>query len=104
MKLKPIKDKKKIKQIFDKGLLIKGDILSIKFFDFNDNECFYGISVPKKKIRRAVDRNLLKRRLRRCLIGWKNISLLKGKSFFLIYMSDKILSSSEISKKLSLLK
>ena len=72
--------------------------------DFNDNGGGYGISVPKKKIRRAVDRNLLKRRLRRCLDDWEPLNLLKGKSFFLIYMSDEVLSSSEISRKLSLLK
>ena len=62
MKLKPIKDKKKIDMIFEKGLFIRGDILSIKLYDFNDNNCFYGISIPKKNIRRSVDRNLLKRR------------------------------------------
>ena len=97
MKLKPIKDKKKIDMIFEEGLFIRGDILSIKFYDFNDNNCFYGISIPKKNIRRSVDRNLLKRRLRHCLSGLENKSFFFGKSFFVIYMSDKILSSSELS-------
>lgn len=97
MKLKPIKDKKKIDMIFEEGLFIRGDILSIKLYDFNDNNCFYGISIPKKNIRRSVDRNLLKRRLRHCLNNLENKSFFFGKSFFVIYMSDKILSSSELS-------
>ena len=40
MKLRAIKDKKKIEAIFEKGLLIKGNGVSLRFYDFNNNECF----------------------------------------------------------------
>ena len=36
MKLKPIKDKKKIEKIFEKGSFIKFEFLAVKFYDFNN--------------------------------------------------------------------
>ena len=49
MKLKPIKDKKKIDIIFEKGTLLRGKNVSIKFYNFNDDGVSYGLAVPKKK-------------------------------------------------------
>ena len=96
MKLKPIKDKKKIATIFEKGTLIWGKNISIKFYNFNDNSASYGLAVPKKNIPLASKRNLIKRRLRAVV----SKSFLSGVdvdiSFFIIYNSNKVLSSLEI--------
>ena len=89
MKLKPIKDKKKIDAIFNKGVFIGGQRLSIKFLKFNSEGGFYGISVSKKLFPLAVTRNLIKRRIRSEL---RNLDLTKivssNVSFFLIFSNN----------------
>ena len=99
MKIKPIKDKKKITTLFEKGKVINGKNISIRVYSFEDKEPGYVISVPKKNFPLAVKRNLIKRRLRvalkKCPI---NIGL---GSFFLIYSSKRVASSSEILNELT---
>jgi len=99
MKLRSIKDKKKITAIFEKGKVINGKNISIRVYSFEDKEPGYVISVPKKNFPLAVKRNLIKRRLRvaleKCPI---NIGL---GSFFLIYSSKRVASSSEILNELT---
>ena len=69
MKLKPIKDKKKITAIFEKGRVINGKNISVRAFDLQDGKRGYVVSVPKKNFPLAVNRNLIKRRLRAALTG-----------------------------------
>ena len=44
--LAPLKNKKKIDIIFDKGEIIKKGPILLKFYDFNDTENGYAVSVP----------------------------------------------------------
>ena len=96
-----LKNKKKIETIFEKGFTIKADGLLFKGYDFKDDEIKYGISVSKKLFPLAVDRNLIKRRVKEQA---KNVKLTgfvsKGVSFFLIYTSKQILHSNEIKRSL----
>ncbi|MFL2609301.1 MAG: ribonuclease P protein component [Cryomorphaceae bacterium] len=94
MKLKPIKDKKKIATIFEKGRVINGRSISVRVFRFEGEEPGYVISVPKKNFPLAVNRNLLKRRIRASMA--RLIMPLNDVSFFLIYISKKTLSVSAI--------
>ena len=96
MKIKPIKDKKKIDIIFEKGTLLRGKDISIKLYNFNDNSLCYGLAVPKKNIPLANKRNLIKRRLRAIISKTSFRELNVGISFFIIYNSKKVLSSLEI--------
>ena len=98
MKLKPIKDKKKITALFEKGRVINGKNISLRVYKFDDEQRGYVISVPKKKFPLAVDRNLIKRRLRACLVAQPNPK--NGICFFLIYTANSIISSEKLKKDL----
>lgn len=96
-----LKNKKKIETIFEKGFTVKADGLLFKGYDFKDDERKYGVSVSKKLFPLAVDRNLIKRRLKEEINRLKFVDFIsKDISFFIVYTSKKILSSREINKVL----
>ena len=99
--IQSLKNKKKIEVIFDKGSIIKGNGVFLKYYDFEDGLVQYGVSVSKKVFSSAVKRNLIKRRVHEQVKALSFTSLIsKGVSFFLIYTSKDILSSKEIKKSL----
>ena len=99
MKLKPIKDKKKITALFEKGTVINGKNISIRALEHQDNTPGYVISVPKKNFPLAANRNLIKRRLR---AGLADLSIHNHKLFlFLIYISKEIISGLALKKELT---
>ena len=99
-----LKNKNKIDLIFEKGSTVKGRVLLMKTYDFKDGFVEFGVSVSKKLYPSAVKRNLIKRRIREQVKGLGFIaSVSKGLSFFIIYTSKEILSSSEIKKNLKAL-
>ena len=101
MKLRAIKDKKKIEAIFEKGLLIRGNGVSLRFYDFNNNECFYGVSVPKKIFPLAVERNLVRRRVRELVrLFDEKDKMPLGVSFFLICSNRSILKKADVKKNI----
>ena len=96
-----LKNKNKIETIFEKGFTIKADGLLFKGYDFKDDEIKYGVSVSKKLFPLAVDRNLIKRRVKEQAKSVKLAEFIaKGVSFFLIYTSKQILNSNEIKKRI----
>jgi ribonuclease P protein component len=98
MKPGPIKDKKKITTLFEKGRIINGENISIRVHRFKGEEQGYVISVPKKSFPLAVNRNLIKRRLRAALT---DLSINNHKlSFFLIYISKKIVPGLVLKKEI----
>lgn len=99
--LKPLKSKKKIETIFEKGFVIKEGGLILKAYDFKDVESSFGVSVPKKIFASAVIRNRIKRLLREGVrMASKSVDLTPGTSFFLIYTNSKILPSEKIFSKI----
>ena len=96
-----LKNKNKIETIFEKGFTIKTDGLLFKGYDFKDDEIKYGVSVSKKLFPLAVERNLIKRRLKEQMNHVNFVDFIsQGVSFFMVYTSKKILSSREINKEL----
>ena len=96
-----LKNKRKIETIFEKGFTIKADGLLFKGYDFKDDEIKYGVSVSKKLFPLAVDRNLIKRRVKEQTKSIKLAEFIaKGVSFFLIYTSKQILNSNEIKRRI----
>ena len=99
--LKPLKSKKKIEAIFEKGFVIKEGGLMLKAYDFKDSESSFGVSVPKKIFASAVNRNRIKRLLREGVkTASKSVDLSPGISFFLIYTDSSILPSENIFSKI----
>ena len=94
-----LKSEKKIELLFNKGSLIKKDGLLLKFYFFNDNFVKYGVSVPKKKIKSAVKRNLIKRKIRESVRVSDCFTLLPvGVSFFIIYNYNSVLENKKIKR------
>ena len=90
MKLRLLKDKKKIEEIFEKGSFIKFEFLSVKFYDFKNSPSEYAVSVPKKGFPLAVTRNKIKRQVRGCVDSLsKKSSIKSGRSFFIIINHQK---------------
>lgn len=94
--LVPLKNKKKIELIFDKGKTIKKGPILLKFYDFNDNEAGYAISVPKRHLKSAVARNKIKRQFREIIN--KHGLIMKGVSFFIIYNSPETTKFAELKR------
>ena len=102
MKLKPIKDKKKIEKIFELGSFFNYGSVAVKFYDFNNYPSEYGVSVPKKNFPLAVTRNKIKRQIRSCVDDLsKKSSIKNGRSFFVIINHQKIPCYDEIYTDLS---
>ena len=92
-----LKSEKKIELLFNKGSLIKKDGLLLKFYFFNDGVVKYGVSVPKKRFKSAVKRNLIKRKIRESVRDSNSFSLLPvGVSFFIIYNYNSVLESKKV--------
>ena len=103
------KDRLKGKRVVSK--IFEGPKKSISLFPFkafysisssNQSQSKFGVSVPKKKFKRAVDRNKIKRRVREAYRLNKDplVSLSKKYAFGFVYTPKKILPFKEIETKL----
>lgn len=105
-KEKKLKSRKAIEKIFAEGKSFHKFPVRVVYFHEPGIEPVFkiGVSVPKKRFKRAVDRNLLKRRLREAFR--KNQLNLKSNhnlSIMFIYSSNEILPYREIEKSMIVL-
>ena len=106
-----INNKKKIEFLFAKGQRFILDDFQIIYIETEKSEVFLQtlISVPKRKIKHASDRNLLKRRIKESFRKGKDrlTSILQEKNRFIniaiIYNSEEIISYKLIEEKINLL-
>lgn len=107
-----LKSKKKIDLLFSKGKSINAFPIRAIYFstkELNDMSVNTGVSVPKKKIKLAVNRNLLKRRMREAyrLNNQALKNQLKGKEegldLMFVYTSKQISSYKEIEDKIKVI-
>ena len=89
MKIKPLRGKNKIDALFKNGLTAHSSALLLKF-QLDDNTLFreFCVSVSKKKIPRAVDRNKIKRLIREIIR--KNYASIPAGEFLFIYNNNQI--------------
>jgi ribonuclease P protein component len=101
-----LKNVKIIDKIFENKKFIKIDFLKFKFLEldekfFKKNQFFF--SVSKKKIAKAVDRNLIKRRIKEAFRKKKNyiVNVKKNICLAIIYNSSYIKSYKDIQDCIS---
>jgi len=89
LKLRPLRGNNKIESLFKNGLTSRSSSLILKF-QLGDNNLFkeFCVSVSKKKIPRAVDRNKIKRLLREIIR--KNYNSIPAGRFLFIYNNNQI--------------
>ena len=105
-KAEKLTGKKKIEELFQDGssIFLHPFLLKFKFAEELVHRVL--IAVPKKKIKRAVDRNLVKRRIREAYRLNKHLVYDQPETFYhvgFIYQETKALSYTEIEEKLVIL-
>lgn len=105
-KAEKLTGKKRIEELFKRGSSFYLKEIGVRHKLSEDEEAFHRvlISVPKKNFKRAVDRNLLKRRIREAYRLNKHIIQKEGtRTFFhigFIYLSKNILTFHIIQDQL----
>jgi ribonuclease P protein component len=105
-KAEKLTGKKKIEELFQNGSSIFLHPFLVKYLPAEEEVHRILISVPKKKFKRAVDRNLLKRRIREAYRLNKYMIYDQPETFYhvgFIYQDTKALAYSEIEEKLVIL-
>jgi ribonuclease P protein component len=105
-KAEKLTGKKRIEELFKRGSSFYLKEIGVRFTRSTDDCAFHRvlISVPKKNFKRAVDRNLLKRRIREAYRLNKHIIQKENSSTFFhigfIYLSKNILTFEAIQDQL----
>ena len=106
-----INHKKKIDQLFKSGDRFLIDEFQVVYLTSSSYDNWFNIliSVPKKKIKLACTRNLLKRRIREVIRKKKEKYILKHKDkkkqvkIAFIYSSEKVIKYKEKKEKINLI-
>jgi len=108
MKIKGLKGRNVITTLFKHGKVVKALPLLIRFQKNNVLPNLHiGVSVPKSKLKKAVDRNRVKRQLR-AILRKNNVAVWDafdqtGHHGMLLYLDNKIPESTVLERHLLLL-
>ena len=106
-----LKGKKKINTLFKEGYFLKTDYLGLRFLTTKTKEkrvpvaktIELGVCVGKRNISKAVDRNLIKRRMREAFIKNENCfnkKYLPETYIMILFLHSEILSYQTIEEQL----
>lgn len=98
---KKLKSRKQIDKLFAEGDgLYHFPIRAVFLFDCNrEPEFKIGVSVPKKKFKKAVDRNLIKRRMREAFrLNQNSLQPACKLDVMFIYIASQLLDYQQIEK------
>lgn len=106
-----LKSRKLIEELFKKGKSINASPIKAIYnvnAEISDCPIKVGVSVPKRNIKLAVNRNLIKRRMREAYrLNNQALKLMckesKGLNIMFIYHSSQILSYQEIESKIKVI-
>lgn len=100
---KKLKSQKAIDKIFSDGKNFhRFPVRAVYFYEAElESELKIGVSVPKKKFKKAVDRNLLKRRIREAFrLNQEKLKFSGKLNIMFIYSGKEIVPYSEIEKSM----
>ncbi len=86
--------------MFKSGASLRSQFLFLKYLSTDRGHCQVLIAVPKKFHKKAVTRNLLKRRMREAYRLNKSLLADQSQDLALIYQSKEVLGFHEIQEKL----
>lgn len=93
---------KTVEQIYSKGSTFFSYPFKVIFRETAEGEEKLIISVPKKVFKRAVKRNLIRRRIREAFrLNCKTLPNVQGRDIMLIYVSSHILDYGKITETLA---
>lgn len=98
-----LKSRKRIENLFAEGnRFSKFPVTAVYFFDRQKPESYkIAVSVPKKKIRKAVERNLIKRRIREAFrLNQQKLKPCCGLEVMFIFTGNEPLSFAVIEKSI----
>jgi len=95
-----LRSKKSIEELFKKGSSLRSQPFLLKYLATAGSENRLLIAVPKKLHKKAVTRNLLKRRIREAYRQNKSLLADYSLDLALIYQSKEVLPFQQIQEKL----
>ena len=99
-----LKSNVEIESVFNNGLSFSKGVIKILFLEKNSKVLKVGFSVPKKLIPLAVNRNLIKRRMKESYRALDSSFLSETFGLlFVVYKSNMVVDSKEIRRCLKFL-
>ncbi len=102
-KPKRLKGKIRIGVLFEKGKLYKANAIGLLALPTSQRDGYYfGVTVSKRRVAKAVDRNAIKRQMRAVIrLEQERLNVLKKGDYMLIFLANKKIDTAQLQKSYS---